>query len=129
MTRALPAAQPAHADPGGYQARADGQQVEVRNYEGELLRLVTPSAAAALVRGGLAHDMKHGLRLKVGIRWLPARFDRPSGRPDLDRMSQSEPDRYAGLWRGTRDAHAGKGALGRCTVDSTVHFKASRVQA
>jgi len=74
---------------------------------------------------GLARDL-NGLRLKLGIRWLPPRFDRPSGRPDLERMRQKEPERYAALWRGTLDAHTGKGALGRRTVDSTVMVAFSR---
>lgn len=114
------------SDPGGIQARADGQQVEVRTYEGELVRLLSSSAAAKMVREGLADDMKHGLRLKLGIRWLPPRFDRPSGRPDLNQMKRREPERYAALWRGTLDARVGKGALGRRTIDRAVRFASKK---
>jgi len=117
-----PAAQPAQSDPGGFQARADGQQVEVRTFEGELIRIVPSSVAGDLVQARLADDLRHCLRLKLGIRWLPPRFDRPSGRPDLDQMQRRDPGRYATLWRGNRDAHVGKGALGRRTVDGAVRF-------
>ena len=81
-----PATRPLPTDPGGFQARADGQQVEVRTYEGELIGMVSLAAADDMVRVRLADDMKHSLRLKLGIRWLPPRFDRPSGRPDLNQM-------------------------------------------
>jgi hypothetical protein len=117
-----PAARPHPADPGGNQARADVQQVEVRTFEGELIRIVPASAAADLVQSRLADDLRHCVRLKLGIRWLPPRFDRPSGRPDLDRLQRREPGRYAALWRGTLDAHTGKGALGRHTIDRAVRF-------
>jgi hypothetical protein len=118
-----PAARPLPTDPGGIQARADGQQVEVRTFEGELIGMVPFSAADDMVRGRLADAMKHGLRLKLGIRWLPTRFDRPSGRPDLKQMERREPARYSALWRGTLDARVGKGALGRRVVDTTVHVR------
>lgn len=117
-----PAPWPLPADPGGFQARADGQQVEVRTYEGELIKIVPSSMAEDMVRVRLADDMKHGLRLKLGIRWLPPRFDRPSGRPDLNQMERRDPGRYAALWRGTLDARVGKGALGRRTIDRSVRF-------
>jgi hypothetical protein len=117
-----PTRRPAKSDPGGIQARADGQQVEVRTYDGELIRIVASSVAADMVRARLADDLQHCLRLKLGIRWLPPRFDRPSGRPDLNQMERREPGRYATLWRGTRDARVGKGALGRRTVDRAVAF-------
>jgi hypothetical protein len=122
-----PASRPLPTDPGGFQARADGQRVEVRTYEGELVGVVSSSAADDMVRGRLADGMKHGLRLKLGIRWLPPRFDRPSGRPDLDHMQRRNPERYAALWRGTRDAVVGKGALGRRTVDRAVQFAPAAV--
>jgi hypothetical protein len=121
-----PAPRPLPADPGGIQARADGQQVEVRTFEGDLIGMVSLAAVDDMVRGKLADHMKHGLRLKLGIRWLPPRFDRPSGRPDLMQMVRREPDRYSALWRGTLDAHVGKGALGRRTVDRPVRFAAKR---
>jgi hypothetical protein len=117
-----PAARPAHADPGGHQARADGQQVEVRTYEGELIRIASPALAKELIRAGLAVDVKRCVRLKLGIRWLPSRLDRPSGRPDLDRMQRQEPSRYGALWRGVLDSHVGKGALGRGLVDGNIRI-------
>src|ERR1035441_2309751 len=100
-------------DPGGIQARADGQQVEVRTVEGDLVRTVIAELAQSLVDAGLAENLRHCVRLKLGIRWLPPSFDRPSGRPDLDQMRRRQPDRYSAIWRGTQDAHSGKGALGR----------------
>jgi hypothetical protein len=109
-------------DPGGIQARAGGQRVEVRTYDGDLVGIVLSSVGDDMVRARLADDMKHGLRLKLGIRWLPPRFDRPSGRPDLNQMERREPARYAALWRGTLDARVGKGALGRRTIDRAVRF-------
>ena len=118
-----PDARPPHTDPGGIQARAEGQRVEVRSYEGELIRVVNPSVAQELVRCGLADELGHGVRLKLGIRWLPPRLDRPSGRPDLDQLQRRDPERYAALWRGTRDAHQGKGALGRSVVDASVRLR------
>src|SRR4051812_36565855 len=117
-----PAARPLQTDPGGLQARADGQQVEVRTYEGELIRVVTAPVAQGLIDGGLADDLRHCVRLKLGIRWLPPRFDRASGRPDLERMQRREPDRYAALWRGTLDARVGKRALGRGVVDGNLRI-------
>jgi hypothetical protein len=117
-----PAARPTQSDPGGFQARADGQQVEVRTYEGDLIRLVASSVADGLVDAQLADDLRHCVRLKLGIRWQPPRLDRPSGRPDLDQMQRRDPGRYAKLWQGTLDAHTGKGALGRRTVDKNVRF-------
>jgi hypothetical protein len=117
-----PATRPLPTDPGGFQARADGQQVEVRTYEGELIGMVSLAAADDMLRVRLADETKHGLRLKLGIRWLPPRFDRPSGRPDLNQMERRDPGRYAALWRGTLDARVGKGALGRRTIDRSVRF-------
>ena len=101
---------------------AEAQQVEVRTFEGELIGKVSLAAAREMVAGKLADQMKHGLSLKLGIRWLPSRFDRPSGRPDLKQMERRDPGRYTALWRGTRDAVVGKGALGRRTIDKSVRF-------
>lgn len=115
-----PAFEPHPADPGGFQARADGQQIEVRTYEGELVRIVPSFVADDLVQARLADDLRHCVRLKLGIRWLPPRLDRPSGRPDLEQMQRRDPARYGALWRGTLDAHVGKGALGRSTIDRAV---------
>jgi hypothetical protein len=121
-----PALRPSQADPGGSQAQADGQRIEVRSFEGDLIGMVSPAAAYNMVRGRLADELKHGLRLKLGIRWLPPRFDRPSGRPDLNQMERREPERYAALWRGTLNAHVGKGALGRRTVDRAIRFQSQK---
>ena len=121
-----PATRPVPTDPGGFQARADGQQVEVRTYEGELIGIVPSSVADDMVQVRLADDMKHCLRLKLGIRWLPPRFDRPSGRPDLNQLERRDPVRYAALWRGARGAQVGKGALGRRTVDGAVRFASKK---
>lgn len=117
---------PTSADPGGSQARADGQRVEVRTYEGELFRIVPASVADALVQAHVADEMKHSIRLKAGIRWLPPRLNRLSERPDLDQMRRRDPQRYAALWRGTVDARVGKGALGRSTIDGKVGFESGR---
>lgn len=120
-----PAIRPDQSDPGGFQARADGPQVEVRTYEGDLIRIVPPSVAAKLVQSRLADDLRHCVRLKLGFRWLPPRLDRISDRPDLDQMQRRDPKRYAAFWRGARDAHMGKGALGRRTVDGAVRFSST----
>jgi hypothetical protein len=123
-----PAGRPFQTDPGGHQARADGRKVEVRTYEGDLVRIVPIAEALKLIENGLADNLKHCVRLKLGIRWLPPRFDRPSRRPDLDQMRRRDPNRYAAVWRGTRDAHIGKGALGRKVVDATVHLQQTKGQ-
>jgi hypothetical protein len=121
MTRP-PALGPVQSDPGGLQARADGQQVEVRTYEGDLVRVVAVAQACDLIKAGIADDLRHCIRLKLGIRWLPPRLDRPSGRPDLERMQRREPGRYAAIWKGTLRARVGKGALGRRLVDGNVRL-------
>jgi hypothetical protein len=117
-----PALRPVHTDPGGLQARADGQEVAVRSYEGELIRVVPFASARELVEAGLVDDLRHSLRLKLGIRWLPPHLDRASGRPDLEQMRRRDPGRYSALWRGTLDARAGKAALGRQVSDATVRI-------
>jgi hypothetical protein len=109
-------------DPGGTQAWTTGQKVEVRNYEGDLIRKVAPVIADELVKLGIADRMKYSVRIKLGIRWLTARFDRPSGPPDLDQMRRRDPVRYAALWQGTKSDCTGKGALGRSGVDRSVPF-------
>jgi len=114
------AARPRPADPGGFQARADGQQVEVRTYEGKMIRVVPSSVADQLVEAQLGDNLRHCVRLKLGIRWLPPRLDRLSGRPDLDQMRRRDPRKYAALWQRTLDAKTGKGALGRRSVDRSV---------
>jgi len=113
---------PGRTDPGGFQARADGHAVEVRTYEGDLVRIVDRSAIQPLIDGKLADDLTHCVRLKLGIRWLPPRLDRASGRPDLSQMQRREPKRYAAIWSGAEDPHVGKGALGRSRIDRVVHF-------
>jgi hypothetical protein len=121
-----PAAQTAQSDPGGFQARADGQQVEVRTYDGELIMKVSPIVAEELLRNNVADDLKHCLRVKLGIRYLPPRLDCVGGRPDLQQMQRRDPDRYTELWRGNHNAHTGKGALGRRVMDSTIHVRPTR---
>ena len=121
-----PAARPSQTDPGGFQARADGQKVEVRTYDGDLVRIVPAHSADQLVAAGLADELSHCVRLKNGIRWLSPRFDRPSGRPDLAQMERREPERYGALWRGTINAHVGKGALGRALVDNRLRVGSTR---
>jgi hypothetical protein len=37
--------------------------------------MVTQSQADQLVEAGLADCMRHSLRLKLGIRWIPPRLD------------------------------------------------------
>jgi hypothetical protein len=118
-----PAARRLPSDPGGFQARADGRQVEVRTYEGELVRVVPTSIAKYLVQSGLADNLKHSVRLKLGIRSLPTRLDRPAGPPDLVKMQRRDPDRYKKLWTGSLNPHVGKGALGRRTGDSAVRLR------
>jgi hypothetical protein len=46
----FPGTRPQPTDPGGFQARADGQQVEVRTYEGELIRNSSANGSGALGR-------------------------------------------------------------------------------
>jgi hypothetical protein len=118
-----PAVRLPQSAPGGLQARADGQQVEVRTYDGQLIRVVAPSVAGELVRSGLADDLKHSVRLKLGIRFLPARFDRPAEPPDLAQMQRKNPERYKKYWRGSQNPHVGKGALGRRIGDSAVTLR------
>ena len=117
-----PAAERARTDPGGLQAPADGQQVEVRTFEGDLIRIVPLAVADDLVQKGLVDDLRHCLRLKLGIQWLSPRLDRASGRPDLKQMQRRQPERYAALWRRKLDAKTGRGALGRRTIDNTVRY-------
>jgi len=112
----------AATDPGGTQAQTDGQTVEVRSYEGDLVRKVAPSIADELVAVGIGDRMKYSIRLKLGIRWLPPRYDKPAGPPDLHQMKRKDPERYAALWRGTEGVHTGKGALGRSRTDRVVLF-------
>ena len=121
-----PAELPTSNDPGGIRARADSQRVEVRTFEGALIRIVDSDLGDAVVRAGLADNLKHCVRLKLGIRWLSPRLDRPSGPPDLEQLRRREPERYAELWRGKQNAHTGKGALARHAVDRAVAFRPSR---
>ena len=108
-----PATAPSQTVSGGIQTRADGQRIQVRTFEGDLVRIVPSSLAESLIDAGLGDATPNGIRLKLGIRWLPPRLDRPSGHPDLNQMRRQEPDRYSAVWRGTADSHIGKGALGR----------------
>jgi hypothetical protein len=102
--------------------RTLGRRIEVRSYEGDLMRTVVPEKGAELFTAGLADQVGDYLRLKAGIRWIPSRGEKPSGRPDLDELTQREPDRYAANWRGSLDPHVGRGALGRRTTDRIIMF-------
>ncbi len=115
-----PAVRPIHTP--AIRARADGQRVEVRSFDGELIRRVSGAAAAELFTAGLADQVGDYLRVKLGIRWIPSRGQKPSGRPDLDELNQREPGRYAANWRGSHDPHVGRGALGRRTTDRIIAF-------
>jgi hypothetical protein len=104
-----PPARASRSDPGGFQARADGQLVEVRSFDGALVGKVGPERAHALADAGIADRMPHSLRLHRGVRLSPARSDRLAGRPDLERMRQCDPGRYAALWQGSGSPHVGRG--------------------
>lgn len=104
------------------QPRTFGQRVEVRLHGGELVRTVAPGKAQELVSAGLADQTGDHVTLKLGIRWIPPRSLRPSGRPDLDELRAREPERYAAKWRGSLDPHVGHGALGRRTTDRLIIF-------
>ena len=107
MTVPLPSLRRNRTDPGGSQARAVGQgTVEVRNYDGELIRRVTPEKANQLVLGGIADQLSHCLRIKLGIRCLPPRLDKVSPRPDLEELRRRKPEAYAEIWAGNRNATA-----------------------
>lgn len=103
-------------------ARADGQRAEVRSFEGELLRRVPAAAAEELFTAGLVDQVGDYLRLKQGIRWIPPRTLKPSGRPDLQELKARDPEHYADNWRGSHDPHVGRGALGRGVVDRVIVF-------
>lgn len=60
--------------------------------------------------------------VKNGIRWLPPRFDRPSGRPIWPKWNAGSPSATRLFWKGTIDARVGKGALGRGLVDSSLRI-------
>lgn len=102
--------------------RALGQRVEVRSHEGELIRTVAPGKVQELISSGLADQTGDHVTLKLGIRWIPPRSLRASGRPDLDELQMREPKRYAANWRGSLDPHVGRGALGRRTPDRLIVF-------
>jgi hypothetical protein len=109
--------------------RADGDRVEVRDFDGELIRIVSFQTASKLLEPGplghpLAERAAGHIRLKLGIRWLPPRdAKRPSGRPDLEEVKRREPGRYAANWRGDHDPHIGRGAIGKGTVDQVIFTK------
>ena len=108
--------------PASTPTRTLGQRVEVRSYEGDLIRTVASEKGAELFTAGLADQVGDYLRLKLGIRWIPPRSLRPSGRPDLQELKDREPERYADKWRGSLDPHVGRGALGRRTTDRIIVF-------
>src|SRR5215468_1127312 len=90
---------------GGSQAQ---RTVELRTCEGELVRKVTAVERKQLIDLGLAAPSGQHLRLKPGIRWHP-NSDRPSPPPDLEELRRRQPDRYAVIWKGNRNATAPKG--------------------
>ena len=104
--------------------RADGHRIEVRTYDGDLIRTVSLETAKELTKpGGLAKWTPSHVRLNPAIRWVsPRDAKRRSGRPDLDELSRREPDRYADNWSHSHDPHIGQGALGRSTVDSSLRI-------
>jgi hypothetical protein len=125
----LPATRPHRSAPGASvpQARADGLEVEVRTFGGALVRKVDRTVADQLIANKLGDRVGDGhIRLKLGIRWLPSRCDRVGGHPNLDEMQVREPERYDAIWRGNREAHSGKGAIGRESTDETVHLRPGR---
>ena len=84
---------------------------------------VQPSVAKLLVANNLGDRTAGGhICLKLGILWGPSRNGDVGGHPDLNKMRREEPQRYAEIWRGNREAHIGKGALGRVLDDHTVHL-------
>jgi len=120
-----PGVRPVRGAPGArmIQARTDGQRVEVRTFEGELIGKLNSAAAESLVAGGLGDRVGQGhVRLKLGIRWMPLRNNqvggclqvkKMAGHPDLNNMRDKDPRRYATNWRGNSEARIGKGALGQ----------------
>lgn len=107
--------------------RADGQRIELRDSDGDLVRTVPMAVGAELFTAGLVNQVGDHLRLKPHVRWIPARGQRPSGRPTRDEIANSKPDPkvYHGLarqaiWRGCEQPHIGKGALGRAGIDRTI---------
>ena len=95
--------------------RADGQWVEVRTYDGDLVRKVSIEIANKLTEpGSLADWTPSHVQLKLGIRWIPPRdAKKASGRPERDDMDPA-------IWRGSNDPHIGRGALGKTAVDRAV---------
>ena len=106
---------------GGAQAK---HTVEVRTFERELIKTVSREEADNLVSSGLAVAAGQHVRLKLGIRWRP-NSERSSPRPDLNELKRRQPERYAEIWAGNRNATAqhGKGMLGRRGVDEVVFLK------
>jgi hypothetical protein len=106
--------------------RARGQRVEVRNFDGELVRTVSVETAEKLLQPGplgcpIAERSGDHIRLKLGIRYIsPRDAKRPSGQPNLTEMQRREPERYADNWRGSSNPHIGRGAIGKITVDRQV---------
>ena len=100
---------------------------DLRGRDGAKVCDVAKDRAAKAIASGAMELWKgpSGVYLRaVDLPYLPYRSSSPSGRPDLGVMQREEPDRYAAVWRGTRDAHAGKGAIGRRTVDAAIRLRA-----
>jgi hypothetical protein len=87
---------------------------------------VAPEKGAELCTAALVDQVGDYLRLKLGIRWIPSRGEKPSGPPNLEELKDRDPERYADKWRGSLDPHVGRGALGRRTTDRIIVFAPER---
>ena len=98
--------------PGVIQARAGGRTVEVRSYEGSLLRKASEAECDALVVAGLAIRGAHFVRLQPTIKVpnMRAIGDSTSRLPDLELMRKRQPVRYAAIWRGGKNNLVGQRA-------------------
>jgi hypothetical protein len=108
---------------GGSQAK---RTVEVRTFEGDLVGMVPTAKGEQLITAGLGARAGQHIRLKLGIRWRP-NSERPAPPPDLREMQRRQPDRYAAVWAGNRNATAprGQGMVGRRGADEVIFRKAS----
>jgi hypothetical protein len=118
---------PPAARPTSTPTRADGQRIELRTHIGDLVRTVPMAVGEELFTAGLVNQVGDHLCLKPHVRWIPARGQRPSGRPTRDEIANSklDPEVYRGvarqaIWRGCEQPHIGKGALGRAGIDRTI---------
>ena len=54
-----PARRPTQSDPGATQARQNSREVEVRTFEGKLVRMLSQAVAAKLIAGNLGEMTRH----------------------------------------------------------------------